>query len=135
MPKMKRMLGSRMALALGIWVAYTLAFIPLHRLVGLTVAALGILPVVAMGWLFGMRAGLLAGLLTLPVDMLLTTLAGGAGWDMMTPAGLFGSVIILLLSAVVGRLSDLGKQLKWEIAERERAEEGLPIFQYIVRTL
>jgi PAS domain S-box-containing protein len=115
----------QVAFALGSWVAYALAFIPLYHWLGIGVAALGILPVAAMGWLFGMRAGLLAGLLTFPMDMLLTTLAGGAGWDMITPVGMSGSVIILLIGAVVGRLRDMGEQVKQELIKRERVEETL----------
>ena len=122
MPKVKRLLGSRVALALASWVAYVLVFIPLYRLVGPIVAALAMLPVVVMGWLFGMRVGLLAGLLTFPLNMLLTILVMGTGWDMMTPAGLFGSVLILLLGAMVGRLHDMGEWMKEELIKRKRAE-------------
>jgi len=125
MSKIKRVLGSRAALALGIWVAYALAFIPVYRLVGQTVAALAVLPVVATGWLFGARAGLLAGLLSFPLNVLLTSLVTGTGWDMITPGGLFGSVLILLLGAVTGRLRDLGERVRWELTERKRAEEAL----------
>jgi PAS domain S-box-containing protein len=125
MSKMKRMLGSKAAFVVGTWVAYALAFIPLYHLVELTVAALALLPVVVTGWLFGMRAGLLAGLLTFPLNMLLTTLVSGTGWDMMTPEGLFGSIIILLLGEVVGRLRDMGERVKQELTERKRAEEAL----------
>ena len=125
MSKIKRMLGSRAVLALGAWVAYVLMFIPLYRLVGQVVAALAILPAVVTGWLFGMRVGLLTGLLTFPLNMLLTALVTGAAWEMMASEGLFGSVLILLIGAVVGRLHDLGEQVRWELAERKRAEEAL----------
>jgi PAS domain S-box-containing protein len=123
--KMKRMLGSRAALALAAWVAYALAFIPLHRLVGLTVVALAMLPVVVTGWLFGMRSGLLASLLIFPLNMLLTTLVTGTHWYMMTPQALFGTVLILLIGGVVGWLHDLGEQVKRELGKRKRAEEEL----------
>ena len=104
MPKTKRLLVSQAALTLGIWAAYVLAFIPLYHLVGAAVSALAILPVVAMGGLGGMRAGLLAGLLTFPLNVLLTTLAGEAGWDVMVREGLPGSVLLVLIGAVIGRL-------------------------------
>ena len=125
MSRIKRVLSSRATLTLGAWVAYVLVFIPLYRLVGQIVAALAMLPVVVTGWLFGMRAGLLTGLLTFPLNMLLTALVTGTAWEMMAPGGLFGSVLILLIGAVVGRLHDLGEQVKWELAERKRAEEAL----------
>jgi len=122
---MKQMLGSRAALALGTWVVYVLVFIPLYHLVGQVVAALAILPVGVTGWLFGMRAGLLAGLLAFLLNMPLMSLVTGTGWAMMTPGGLFGSVLVLLLGAVVGRLRDLGERAKRELTERKRVEEEL----------
>jgi PAS domain S-box-containing protein len=124
MSNMKRMLGSRAALALGAWVAYALAFIPLYHLVGTPVAAVAILPVVATGELFGMRAGLLASLLAFSLNMLLMTL-GGAGWDVMIRGGLPGSIVIVLIGAVVGRLRDMGEQVKQELIKRKQAEEAL----------
>jgi len=125
MARMKYVLGSRTALVLGSWFVHVLAFIPLHRLVGLMVAGLAVLPVVVTGWFFGMGAGLLAGLLIFPLNVLLTTLATGTGWNMMTAEGLFGTVLILLIGAVVGRLHDLGEQVKRELAERKRVEAAL----------
>ena len=125
MSKIKRMLSGRTALALAAWVVYVLAFAPLYRLVGAVVAALVVLPVVMTGRLFGMRAGLLASLLTFPLNVLLTTLVGGTGGDMMTPAGVLGSVVTLLVGVMVGRLRDLGEQVKRELAERKQAQEAL----------
>jgi PAS domain S-box-containing protein len=134
MPNMKRMLGSRSALALGTWVAYALAFIPLYHRLGPAVPALVTLPVIAMGWLFGTRAGLLAGLLAFLLDTLLLTLAGEAGWDMMIE-GLPASLLLVLIGAVVGRLRDLGEQVKQELAKRERLEEALQKSEEKYRTI
>jgi len=125
MPKTKRISANKAALALGAWVAYILAFIPLYRLVGTPVAALGILPVVAIGWLFGTWAGLLASLLAFSLNVLLATLAGGAGWDVMIRGGLPGSILLVLIGAAVGRLRDMGERVKQELARRKRAEEEL----------
>jgi GAF domain-containing protein len=119
------MSGNRAALALGTWVAYALAFIPLYRLVGQAMFTLAVLQVIVMGWLLGMRAGLLAGLLVFPLDMFLAVLAGGTSRDLMTSSGLFGSVVILLIGAVIGRLHDLGEHVEQELIERKRAEEAL----------
>jgi PAS domain S-box-containing protein len=121
---MKRTLDSRTALVLGAWVAYALAFIPLYHLVGTPVAAVGILPVVAVGGLFGMRAGLFASLLAFSLNMLLMNL-GGAGWDVMIRGGLLGSILLVLIGAPVGRLRDMGEQVKQELAKRKRVEEAL----------
>jgi C4-dicarboxylate-specific signal transduction histidine kinase len=123
--RMKRILGAKAALAIGTWVVYVLVFIPLYYLVGRVVAALVVLPVGVTGWLFGMRAGLLAGLLAFLLNMPLMSLVTGTDWAMMTPEGLFGSVLVLLLGAVVGRLRDLAERAKWELTERKRVEKEL----------
>ena len=119
------MLGGKTAVALGTWVLHVLAFILLHRLMGLMVVALAILPVVAIGWLFGMRAGLLASLLAFSLNMLLVTLAAGTSGVMMSSEGLMGSILLVLIGAAVGWLHDLSEQMKQEITERKQAEEEL----------
>ena len=124
MPKMKRLLDSRAALALGTWIVYTLAIIPLYRLAGPLVLAMATIPVIVTGWLFGTWAGVLASLLALPLNMLLLILAGEASWGVMIRA-LPGSAILVLVGAVVGRLRDLGEQVKRELTERKLAEEEI----------
>ena len=126
MSKTERMLGSRVAMALGFWVAYLLAFWPAYRLMGPPVVALAILPVVVMGWLFGTWAGLSASLLVFPLAVLLISLAGGPAWNTMsTGGGLLGSVLLVLIGAVVGRLRDLGELARRELIGRKRAEQEL----------
>ncbi len=124
MSKMRQVLGNRVALALAAWVVYVLAFMLLYRLIGATTTVLVGLPVVVIGGLFGMWAGLLTGLLALPLSALLVTLAGGVGWDVVL-RGLPGFFLLILVGAVVGRLRDLRERAKWELAERQRVEEEL----------
>lgn len=109
------------ALAAVTWIAYLLAFIPLYNLMGAMVAALAVVPVGVMGLFFGTRAGLLAGLLAFPLNVLLATLVGGTEWNMLNQV-LSGTVLIMLIGAGIGRLHDLGER---ESAERKRAEEAL----------
>jgi len=126
MPRTKQLsANNKTTLTLGVWVAYILTFIPLRPLVGEILPALATLPVIVTAWLFGMWAGLLAGLLALPLNALLTTLAGATGQDMMTPAGIFGSTVILLSGVAVGWLHDLNEQMQQKLAEREWAEATL----------
>ncbi len=108
-------------LAAAAWITYVLIFVPIYRLVGGIAAALAILPVSTMGLLFGMRAGLLAGLLAIPLNILLAHQVGLENWIILTQA-LPGTGLILLIGTGVGRLRDLGKR---ELAERKRAEELL----------
>jgi signal transduction histidine kinase/DNA-binding response OmpR family regulator len=119
---MKQVLNSRAAIALGTWVVYALAFIPLYHLVGASAPIVVLLPAIAVGGLFGMWGGLFAGLLAFPLNVLLLRLVGEAGWGMMTPGGLMGSTFVALVGAVVGRLHDLGEQVKQELTQRKRTE-------------
>ena len=87
MLKLRRMLDSRVTLALGAWVVYALAFIPLYRMLGPMVLMTATVPVMIWGWFFGMWVGLLAGLLAFPLHVLLTTLAREAIWEVMIGLG------------------------------------------------
>lgn len=88
---------------------------------------LSILPVIAVGWTFGLRAALLAAVLTIPINTALVNAAGRPGWDALirTGGGALGTIALLAAGAAVGRLSDLWGRLEKEVAERQRIEEEL----------
>ncbi|MBC7252333.1 MAG: PAS domain-containing protein, partial [Anaerolineae bacterium] len=115
----------RVMFVLGCWVVYALVFSPLHRVAGLSVTALGILPVIAGAWLFGIWAGLFSGLLSLALTSLLASLSGVDAWSLFLQEGLLGFVTTVLSGVVVGWLGDLSAKLKLQMAERQRAEEAL----------
>ncbi len=115
----------RTALALGAWIMYILALVPLYRLVGAEVTALVALPVAVMGWLFGSWSGLLASLLACLLNLVFMILAGETGWDTLLLRGLLGTLLLALVGIVVGRLRDLDEGMKRELAERKRAEDAL----------
>jgi len=123
MLEVKRRLDRRAALALGAWVGYVLGFILLYRLVmGEMTLALAVLPVIFTAWLYGMRAGVLTGLLALPLNLLLVAMIRDTPGPLMDWRGLIGSALILVLGLVTGRMSDLGERVKGELADRRRAE-------------
>jgi hypothetical protein len=74
----------RAALVLIGTVAYLLGFAPLYGASRAGVATLAALPVVAAGFLLGLRAGLIVGLLSLPVNALLMHLAGQSVRDALS---------------------------------------------------
>jgi len=126
MSESKSIFNLRIAEALVSWVVYGLAFIPISKLIGPAVAAMGILPVVATGWLLGMWAGLIASLAVFPVSLLLLLLSGEASWYAMTHGGgLTGSILLVLIGTAVGLLHDKVEQVKQELAKRAKAEEAL----------
>ena len=116
----------RVAISLVAVGAYVLALIPLYRLSGPGMAALATVPVAALAWLWGLRVGLVAGLLSLPLNTLLFNLVGLEGWDpVFRQGGGPGTVMVVLIGAGIGRLRDLGQRLKVEITERKQAEKDL----------
>jgi len=114
--------------ALGAVGAYVLLFLLLYPGQGAGMAALSFLPVAVTAWLWGLWAGLLAGLLSIPLNTLLLNIGGyqPGGWDVVLHSGGgAGSLVLLLIGVVVGRMSDLGKQVQQQLAERQRTEEAL----------
>ncbi|HEY66509.1 MAG TPA: PAS domain S-box protein, partial [Caldilineae bacterium] len=88
--------------------------------------ALAILPVILAGAQFGFRAGLVAGLLSFPLNILLLLLAGqDAVAAMAHPGGIFGHLILVFCGAAIGRLHDLHERVREELIERKRVEERL----------
>jgi two-component sensor histidine kinase len=113
------------ALALGSLGVYALAFVPLYRILGPVTTALGILPVIVVGWLLGMWASMLASVLLLVLTLLHYSVTGGDGGVAMTRTSLLGFGVTVISGAMVGRLRDLSQQLRQQIAEREQADELL----------
>src|SRR5574341_213022 len=104
--------------------AYALAFILLTPTWGLSVAALAAAPIMAAGWLLGLRAGLVAGGLVFVLNVLLFRLVGRLTWAVVVQS-LPGHFALLLIGAGVGYLSDLSAHLRQQIAARQAAESAL----------
>ncbi len=119
---------TRITIVLGAASGYAVAFLLIVPTVGAQASALAVIPVVTAAWLFGLRAGLLAALLSLPVNLLLFVLLGRpvAGWSGLPLGGLgLGTALLLVAGAAVGRLRDLSERSERELAERQRAEQEL----------
>lgn len=107
--------------------AYVLLFFPLYSRLGLSVTTLAVFPVGVAAWLWGLWAGLVAGLLGILLNTLLANLAGREGWGALigTPGGALGAAVMVLTGMVIGRLRDLEERARREIAKRKHAEERL----------
>jgi PAS domain S-box-containing protein len=115
----------RLFVAFAVVVAYIAGFIPLYRLAGTDVLQLSLGLVVALGYLLGFWPGLVAGLLTFPLNALLLNLAGDSGWAVqMRPSSLQIAVLVLVLGAILGGLRDVGEQMKRELEARKEVEEA-----------
>jgi PAS domain S-box-containing protein len=113
-----------------------LAFLVLYPRSGVATTTFSALPVIVMGWAFGSRAGLITGVLSLLVNILLLSVLAQSSWHSILWYGTPGFTIIILAGVVVGRLHDLGEKLKQELSERKRTEAALKQeeerFRYVV---
>ncbi|MCP4714868.1 MAG: PAS domain S-box protein [Deltaproteobacteria bacterium] len=106
---------------------YTALFYMLYLYYGRGIGALAILPVIALGWTFGLRAGILTAVLSLPYNFMLLHLLGVEALTVLLRAagGPAGTLALIVIGAVIGRVSDLGRTIKQELSERSAAEEEL----------
>ena len=117
---------ARLALVLAATVVYVAAFLPLYWAAGGGIAALVSLPVALAAWFFGLRWGLVAGVVSLLLNTALLSLAGEPGWDAGIRSGSlpgFGALLTLIL--VIGHLRDLRERLQQQLTERARVELAL----------
>lgn len=116
----------RVAMAAVTVLVYVGAFLPLYGEGGTAVLALALFPVVILGWIFGAWGGLLAGVLSVPVNALLLVAVGEPGWVLMVqPGGGEGSALIVVVGSVIGLLRDLGVRLDRNLTEWRKAERAL----------
>lgn len=111
-----------------VWGGYGVLFLALYPQVGAGLAALAILPVVAMAVQAGVRGGLLAGVISFPVNTLLLNLVGyqPGGWDVVIRGGGGpGTLVLVLIGVMVGRLQDLTREVQQQLKERLQAEAEL----------
>jgi PAS domain S-box-containing protein len=112
-------------LMLGAVIGYSATFLALYPRMGAGPAVLVVLPVAGAAWIWGLRAGLAAAAFGVLLNTVLLNLYGSqpAGWD--APAltgGLPAAAASVVIGAIVGRLSDMGRQLRRQIIDRERVE-------------
>jgi len=107
-------------------IGYIPIFFWLYSKQGAESAALVILPVVIIAWLWGKWVGLLSGLLAFPLNTILLNLASKSGWDViLRDQGGAGSIAVLFIGVIVGYMSDLSQDLNRELMKRRQAEETL----------
>lgn len=105
---------------------YVAVFWLLYPQLGANVGALSVVPVSVIAWRWGLKAGLLAGLLAFPLNTVLLNLMGTTGLDaIIRLGGVPRSIALVVTGAAIGRLRDLNSQLKSELSARRRAEESL----------
>ncbi len=92
---------------------YASVFMLFDSKMGPAIASLSVLPVALVAWIFGPRMGLLAALLSLPLNTALLNLVGKAGWDAsIRRGGIPGLLAIVGIAFVVGEIRELSDRLR-----------------------
>jgi signal transduction histidine kinase len=102
---------ARVLLITAVFIVYVALLGPLERPLGGAALTLAIIPVIAAGWLAGLRMGLAMGLIASPVGA--TIIAAVSGGDMtaaLAQAVLPSMAALALVGAVVGRLRDVSRR-------------------------
>ncbi len=118
----------RLALSLLVTLAYVLVFFPLYHyaLIWRSAIILSVVPVILVAAIYALPGGLIAGLLTLPLNVLLLYLAGER-----PPFGFMGMnfwvthIILICAGVAAGYLKTIRVRLERELGERTRAEVAL----------
>lgn len=106
---------------------YTVLFLLIYNILGRGVGALAIIPVLVIGWLSGLWGGIIAGILSFPFNLLILNLLKDEGIKSFVAraGGVAGTIALVLIGGVVGRMSELSKRVNRELAERKKTEEKL----------
>ena len=100
--------------------AYAFVFLPLYSVRGASVAALAMLPVGILAYLWGARVGIMAGIAALPLHLGLLAGDGIAGLSEFVARGGPGQLVLVAVGGVIGRLGDQRRALMAQAAELER---------------
>ena len=113
---------------------YAATFLPLYGILGPGVVSLSAVPVALAGWLFGLRAGMLAGALAFPIN---TVLLGVDSSDLnrVVWGGAVAGSASLLVGTVAGTLRDMTDKLATDLAQKHDAEDNLKASEERLRHL
>jgi putative nucleotidyltransferase with HDIG domain len=121
---------------LGAFGLYSLFFPLMHNIMGPSAGAFIAVPILSLGWFFGFRVALFAGVVAIPLSTLLLNIVGLHGWDVLIRVGGGpGFLIAIIMCTAVGYMRDIGKQLQKEIIVREEREKELRKIHRAVRVL
>lgn len=118
------------------FVLYAAVFKASYAFVGHGMGVVGVIPVLFGGWLFGMRGGILCGLLNFPVTCLLCIILEVPDWgNKVVMQAAPGHVVIVLIGFVVGYIRDLNLRLRSELAARKEMDLQLTASQERFRSI
>jgi signal transduction histidine kinase/DNA-binding response OmpR family regulator len=104
-------------------------------LAGVFVVTALVLPTLVTAWGLGLNGGVAAGLLAPPLNLIVLKLTGASSVELLSPVGIVGWAISLLIGVLSGRLHELSRQNTRELAARGQIEETLQDQNLQLRTL
>ncbi len=127
----------RIVIAFGSLGVYAFIYSTLYLLIGPSITALSVIPMAVIGWLLGVRGGLIFGILNVPLNIFLSLTVGDASVGIISP--LVGGFAITLIGMSIGWIKELidrvnkqaeelqeeHKILQEEMEKRIKAEERL----------
>ena len=116
----------KIVLVVGTAVAYALIYAPAYDILGRSVTVLTVLPVVAAALAFGIRGGLLASLVAVILNGLLSDIFAEGSWqEWLLRGGALSSASLVLVGVVTGRLMDLQEKINRQLGQLRRVQETL----------
>jgi len=113
----------RIFLALASLAAYAIVFFFLYPLAGPTTMVLAVIPMIIIGWLLGVRGGLVFGILIVPANNISLRMMGVPEGGGMIPH-LMAGFVFTLIGMIAGRIKQLVDQVNKQ-AEELREERNI----------
>jgi two-component sensor histidine kinase len=114
----------RRLVPLAFLLGFVTAFFILYPAIGGIAIILSFVPVAAMSWTMGMRAGIFAGSIAVVGNYALLTVANADAASILT-RGVLSSVTLILLGGLAGWVSQLVEKLSFSTAQLEKDREVL----------
>jgi signal transduction histidine kinase len=104
---------------------YVIAVVLIHPSMGIGTPILVTFPIILYARRWGAAAGIISGLLTVPLNTVLLMLLREGDFTILFRnwASAMGSLLVVMIGGVVGHLKDLSKRLTGELEERVRMQE------------
>ena len=98
-------------------------FTAIYLMVSHSMGVAGVIPAIVGGWLFGLRGGIVCGVLAFPVTCLMSTLLGVPDWMTRVIAqAIPGHLAVVLVGVVVGCVHDLSRRLRRDLELQKKLQ-------------
>jgi PAS domain S-box-containing protein len=115
-----------LGIILAIAVLSALSFLGLHSWLGQVTYVIPAVPVVVTAGLLGLRASLIAFGISIPGLVILSALVGENYWNvLLTSPGVTFTLLLIVMTVVLGRMHDLSRRLADELRRRDAVEQSL----------